>query len=240
VDVLPHPSLAVNVLVCVRSQPLLATVPSEELIVVGPHPSVAVALPNAASISDKAGLQPRVVAVPLAAIDGGVLSCVHVTVLEAVAVLPHPSLAVNVLTWVRSQPLLVIAPSEELIVVGPHPSVALAEPRAASISEEAGLQPRVVAVPLTMIDGGVLSWVHVTVLEAVAVLPQPSLAVNILTWVRSQPLLATAPSEELIVVGPHPSVAVAEPRAASISEEAGLQPSVVAVPLTVIDGGVLS
>jgi hypothetical protein len=27
-------------------------------------------------------------------------------------------------------------------------------------------------------DGGVLSWVHVTVLDVVAVLPHPSLAVN--------------------------------------------------------------
>src|SRR6185503_20897633 len=166
---------------------------------VGPQASVALAEPRAASISLAEGLQPRVVAVPLAVIDGGILSWVHVTVLEAVAVLPHPSLAVNVLVWVRSQPLLATAPSEELIVVGPQASVAVAEPRAASISLAEGLQPSVVAVPLAVIDGGVLSWIHVTVLEAVAVLPQPSLAVNVLVWVRSQPLLATAPSEELIV-----------------------------------------
>src|SRR4029079_14205373 len=109
------------------------------------------------SISDEAGLQPSVVALPLAIIDGGVLSCVQVTVLEALAVLPHPSLTVNVLTWVRSQPLLLILPSLDVIVTGPHPSVAVAEPRAASISEETGLQPRVVAVPLVVIDGGTRS-----------------------------------------------------------------------------------
>jgi hypothetical protein len=43
-----------------------------------------------------------------------------------------------------------------------------------------GLHPRVVAVPVAVIDGGVRSLVHVTVLEVVEVLPQPSLAVNVL------------------------------------------------------------
>src|SRR6185436_4611734 len=125
------------------------------------------------------------------------------------------------------QPLLATAPSEELIVVGPQASVALAEPRAASISLAEGLQPRVVAVPLAVIDGGILSWVHVTVLEAVAVLPQPSLAVNVLVCDLEHVLLLILPSLDVIVIGPQPSLAVAEPRAASISLAEGLQPSVV-------------
>ena len=66
------------------------------------------------------------------------------------------------------------------MVVGPQASVAVAEPSAALISLAKGLQPSVVAVPLAVIVGGTWSLVHVTVLAAVAVLPQASLAVNVL------------------------------------------------------------
>jgi hypothetical protein len=114
-------------------------------------------------------------------IDGGIRSLVHVTVLEVVEVLPQPSLAVKVLTWVTVQVAVVAAASAELSVTGPQASVAVAVPRAASISPAVGLHPRVVAVPVAVIDGGTRSLVHVTVLEVVAVLPQPSLAVKVLT-----------------------------------------------------------
>ena len=67
-----------------------------------------------------------------------------------------------------------------VIVTAPHASVATADPRAALISAVVGLQPRVVAVPVAVIDGGVRSDVHVTVLEVVAVLPQASMAVKVL------------------------------------------------------------
>ena len=59
---------------------------------------------------------------------GGVLSSVHVTVLEVVAVLLQASLAVNVLVSERSQPLLTIEPSDEVMVTAPHASVAVAVP----------------------------------------------------------------------------------------------------------------
>jgi hypothetical protein len=112
--------------------------------------------------------------------DGGVLSLIHVTVLEAVAVLPQASIAVNVLVCERSQLLLLTLPSLCVTVVVPQASVADAEPSALLISDAAGLQPSVVVVPLAVIEGGVLSLIHVTVLEAVAVLPQASIAVNVL------------------------------------------------------------
>ena len=65
------------------------------------------------------------------------------------------------------------------MVGDPQLSVAEAEPSAALMSEAAGLHPRVV-VPDAVIEGGVLSEVHVTVLAAVAELPQPSEATNVL------------------------------------------------------------
>jgi hypothetical protein len=52
----------------------------------------------------------------------------------------------------------------------------VAVPSAALISEADGLQPSDVAVPVTVIDGGVTSTVLVIVCEHVALLPQASTA----------------------------------------------------------------
>jgi hypothetical protein len=62
----------------------------------------------------------------------------------------------------------------------PQAKEALAVPNAALMSFADGLQPRVVVVPLVINTGAVLSAAHVTVLDAVAVLPQASLAVQVL------------------------------------------------------------
>jgi hypothetical protein len=126
------------------------------------------------------GLHPSVVVVPPVVITGGVRSLIQVIVLDAVAVLPQPSMAVHVLVCERSQPLLVTAPSEEFTVGVPHPSDADAVPRAAFISAAVGLHPSVVVAPPVVITGGVRSLVHVTLVEAVAELPQPSAALNVL------------------------------------------------------------
>jgi hypothetical protein len=89
--------------------------------------------------------------------------------------------------------------------------------------------------------GAVLSAVQVTVRDAVAVLPQASLAVHFLVCERPQPLLETSPSLGADTVGvPQASVAVAVPRALLISPPDGLQPRVVVVPPVVITGAVLS
>jgi hypothetical protein len=76
--------------------------------------------------------------------------------------------------------LVVILPSIDVTVGVLQASVATAVPRAALISLADGLQPRVVVVPPVTIAGGVLSTVQVTVLVAVAVLPQASWPVNVL------------------------------------------------------------
>ena len=59
----------------------------------------------------------------------------------------------------------------------------------------------------------------------VAVLPQASLAVNVLVCEAEQEVVVIDPSVDVIVVVPQASVAVAEPSAALISEAEGLQPS---------------
>ena len=140
--------------------------------------------PNAASIAAEVGLQPRapLPGVPVAVIVGAVTSTVHVAVLDAVALLPQASVAVNVLVCERRHPLLCIAPVDEVTVAVPQASVAVAEPNAASIAAEVGLHPRapLPGVPVAVIVGAVTSTVHVAVLDALAVLPQASVAVHVL------------------------------------------------------------
>src|SRR5688572_3958499 len=240
VEVLPQKSLAVNVLVCERLHPLLLTLPSLDVTVGTPHASVAVAVPSALLISLAAGLHPSVVALPPVVSTGAVRSTVHVTVLDAVEVLPQKSLAVNVLVCERLHPLLVTLPSLEDTVGTPQASVAVAVPSALLRSLAAGLHPSVVVVPPVVSTGAVRSTVHVTVLEAVAVLPQASIAVHVLVCERLHPLLLTLPSLEDTVGTPHASVAVAVPSALLISLAAGLHPSVVVVPPVVITGAVTS
>jgi hypothetical protein len=154
--------------------------PSFEVTVGIPHASVADAAPHALLSCSAVGLQPKVTLAGTLVNTGAVLSSVHVTVVDAVAVLPHASRAVNTLVWEREQPLLVIGPSFEVTVGVPQASVADAAPHALLSCSAVGLQPKVTLAGTLVNTGAVLSAVHVTVVEAVAVLPQASLAVNIL------------------------------------------------------------
>ena len=162
---------------------------------------------------------------------------VHVTVEEAVAELPQPSEALNVLVCEAEQPLDCTGPSVTVTAGEPQAAVAVAEPSAATISEADGLQPSVATAPVIIMVGGLGTLVHVTVVEAVAVLPQASMAINVLVLEALQEVVDMAPSVEVIVGVLQPSVAVAVPRAAAISEAEGLQPRVVTAPVIVITGG---
>ena len=99
VAVLPQALVAVNVLVCEREQPSLRILPVVHVTVGVPQASVADALPNAASIAAEVGLHPSApfAGVPDAVIAGVEAFVAHVAVLDAVAVLPQASVAVNVL-----------------------------------------------------------------------------------------------------------------------------------------------
>ena len=138
VAVLLQASLAVNVLVKERLQPVVTIAPSLEAIVTAPQASVAVAVPSEPAGFD--GLHPNGAFAELPVKVGGVRSTVHVTVLDVVDELLQASIAVNVLVKERSQPVVTIAPSLEEMVVAPQPSVAVAVPR----EEEglAGLHPK--------------------------------------------------------------------------------------------------
>ena len=125
------------------------------------------------------GLHPGVNVVPVAVIVGGVLSLVHVTTLDAVAVPPQPSVAVHLLVCVLTQ-LPVTGPSTGVRVNVPQASVAIALPSPASIAPDDGLHPSANVVPVAVITGVVALAAQVTVLDVVAVLPQASVAVNVL------------------------------------------------------------
>ena len=151
------------------------------------------------------------------------LSCVQVTVLDAVAVLPQASVAVHVLVCDLAQ-LPVTGPSTGDSVNVPQASVAVALPSAASIVADAGLHPSVNVVPVAVITGGVAVDDQVTVCDAVAVLPQPSVAVHVLVCDFAQVPL-TGPSVDVRVNTPQASLAVALPSAASIAADDGLHPA---------------
>ena len=162
---------------------------------------------------------------------------VHVTVEEAVAELPQPSEALNVLVCEAEHPLDCTGPSVTVTAGDPQAAVAVAEPSAATISEADGLQPSVATAPVIIMVGGLGTLVHVTVVEAVAVLPQASVAINVLVLEALHDVVAIAPSVDVIDAVPQPSEAVAVPSAAAISEAEGLQPRVVIAPVMVITGG---
>ena len=159
---------------------MLTTTPSAEVSVGVPQASVAVAVPSAALISEAVGLHDKVRAAPVAVITGGVVSSVQVAVLDAVAVLPQASVAVQVLVWLLAHPLLTTAASVEVSVGVPQASVAVAVPSAALISEAVGLHDKARAAPVAVIVGGVVSSVQVAVLEIEEVLPHASVAVHVL------------------------------------------------------------
>jgi Ni,Fe-hydrogenase III small subunit len=221
VEVFPHASIAVNVLVCEREQILVTIAPSINVTVGVEQASVAVAVPNAPSIVAVEGLQPSARAFPLVVIAGPVTSAVHVAILAAVEVLPHASIAVNVLVCEREQILVTIAPSINVTVGVEQASVEVAVPNAPPIVPALGLQPSASGLPLVVIVGPAASAVHVTVLEAVAVLLQTSIAVHVLVCDREQEVVTIEPSLGINVEPPQLSVAVAVPSAALISLATG-------------------
>ena len=86
----------------------------------------------------------------------------------------------NVLTCEKAQPLEVTAPSVNVTIGVLQAAVAVADPSAAVISEAEGLQPRVTKAGVIIMVGALGALSQVTVLVMVAVLPQPSTAVNVL------------------------------------------------------------
>jgi hypothetical protein len=95
-ETFPHASVAVNVLVCVRLQPLEMIFPSLKETTGVPQLSVAEAVPSAALICAAEGLQPAFNVVPEAVISGAVVSTTQVMVLDALDTLPQASAAENV------------------------------------------------------------------------------------------------------------------------------------------------
>jgi len=183
--VLPHASVALYVLIVVSVQLTVLTASPTNVIATAPV-QLSVAVTEVISAAGTVALHAKFkVAGQL--IVGGVTSTVHVTVREVVAVLLQASVAVKVLVCDLPQPAIVTAPSAEVTVGVPHPSVAVALPRAASICPAVGLQPAFNVVPVAVITGGVLSFDQETVRAVVAVLPHASVAVNVLVCVVIQP-----------------------------------------------------
>jgi len=105
------------------------------------------------------------------------LSSIQVTVLDVVAVLPQASVAIHVLVLVVLQPVVTTRSEPNCVGVSvPQLSVAVASPIAALIAGGfcAALHKSVLPVRVGVIKGATRSSVHVTVLDVLAVFPQPS------------------------------------------------------------------
>src|SRR5678815_806645 len=203
VAVLPQASVAINVLVRVYS---LVQVPgalaSVEVIDTLPQASLAVGVPNV-GVSGHSMVAARGTEVN----TGAVLSSTVITC-EAVAVLPRASVAMCVLVRVYS---LVQVPgaeaSVEVMLTAPHASLAVGIPKLGVKGHS-----MVAATGTEVNTGAVLSSTVITC-EAVAVLPQASVAINVLVRVYS---LAQVPgaeaSVEVMLTAPHASLAVGVPK----------------------------
>jgi hypothetical protein len=241
--VLPQASVAVHVRVTVCLKPVLQSVSCEVsfkvTLAVPAQLSDAVTLAGAAeasqSISTLVGTPTRV---------GGVTSNVQVTVRDAVPTLPQASVAENVLVCDLEQPVLPTAPSDDVGVKAPlQLSEAVAPPSAPLIVAVDGLHPSDVDdVAVGITTGGVISNVQVTVRDAVPTFPQASVADHVLVCDLAQPVLPTAPSDDVGVRAPAQlSEAVAPLSAPLIVAVDGLHPSAVgAVDVGVTTGGVTS
>src|SRR6187399_1712696 len=203
VAVLPQASVAVNVLVTVYS---LAHVPGVEASLVVmftvPQASLAIAVPK-----DGVSGHSIVAAAGIVVNTGAVLSSTVITC-DAVAVLPQASVAVNVLVTVYS---LAHVPGVEASLVVmftvPQASLAIAVPK-----DGVSGHSIVAAAGIVVNTGAVLSSTVITC-DAVAVLPQASVAVNVLVTVYS---LAHVPGVEASLVVmftvPQASLAIAVPK----------------------------
>lgn len=116
----------------------------------------------------------------------------------------------------RLHTLVVIAPSLTVIVAEPQASEVVAVPSAASIALALALQPALSVVPVAVITGPCVSFVHVIVFDAVEVLPQASVAFQVLVRIVLQPDEITV-VESSTAVKPvlQLSVTVGAPNAAS-------------------------
>src|SRR4249919_3496277 len=137
---------------------------------------------------------------------GAVLSSTVITC-EAVAVLPHASAAINVLVRVYS---LAHVPgalaSVEVMLTAPHASLAVGVP-----NDGVSGHSMVAATGTEVNIGAVLSSTVITC-EAVAVLPQASVAINVLVRVYSLTHVPGAlASVEVMLTAPHASLAVGVP-----------------------------
>ena len=188
VDVLAQASVAVQVIVRERPQVLvLMMLPAEQVTVgVPPQLSVAVGAVTLAQVGT-VGLHPRSLPAGQLTRTGGVVSAVHVQVAEQVDVLAHASVAVQVMVRERPQVLvLMMLPAEQVTVgVPPQLSVAVGGGTLAQVGT-VGLHPRSLPAGQLTRTGGVVSAVHVYVVEHVDVLAHASVAVQVMVRERPQ------------------------------------------------------
>jgi hypothetical protein len=156
VEELEHPSVAVQVMVREREQPLEVIVPFEHVTVGVLQPSVAVGAVTLLQ-AGTVGLHPKSVPGLQLVNEGASVSSVHVQVLVQVAELLHASVAVQVMERERLQPVDEIVPLEQVTVGLPQLSVAVGAVTLLQAGIVEGLHPKLLPAAQVPNTGATLS-----------------------------------------------------------------------------------
>ena len=159
------------------------------------------------------------------------MSTIQSIVLDAVCLLPHPSVAVKVRVFVRIHPNSKTGLSEYSTETFPQLSSALAVPRDCSREKLSGLHPACNDAPYRFSTGGIVSMIQCTVLDVLLTLPHESWEVNVLVCDLSHPFSIISESRVFTTGVMQLSVAVALPRALSMELKEGLHPRSSVVPV---------
>jgi hypothetical protein len=196
VAVLPQASVAVHVLVITIGHPVETVTSTKVNVGFGSQASVTVGV-------DQTGVAGHAMVWfgPTPLITGAVLSSI-VIVCEAVAVLPQASVAVHVLVVTIRQPTVLVTSTKVKVAI-PQSSVTVGV-------DHTGVVPTQLIVwfgPTPEITGAVLSFI-VIVCEAVAVLPQASVAVHVLVITIGHPVETVTSTKVNVGFGSQLSVTV--------------------------------
>jgi hypothetical protein len=178
--------------ICVTAQPLVLGTPPLTITVAGLQVSLVevTAACTLANVGTLVGLQPKFLPAGTPLSTGRVVFAVQVLVTDAVAVLPQALVAMIVKICVTAQPLVLGTPPVTCTVAGLQVSLAVTtDCTLAAVGTLVGLQPKFLPAGTPLSTGGVVSAVQVLVTDAVAVLPQLSVATMVKICVREQPLV---------------------------------------------------
>jgi uncharacterized protein YeaC (DUF1315 family) len=220
VDVLPQSSVALQILVFTTGQEPLGVVLTTVTVTLVSQASLAVALPHTTAAGH------AMVVLAGQVIDGAVLSFTVIVALQ-VDVLPQSSVALQIRVFTTGQEPLGVVLTTTTSTVASQASDAVALPHTTAAGQS------IVVLAGQVIDGAVLSFTVIVALQ-VDVLPQSSVALQILVFTTGQEPLGVVLTTVTVTLVSQASLAVALPHTTTAGH------AMVVLAGQVIDGAVLS